>query len=167
MIESLRDKTILITGASGIAAATAQLAGLSGARVFIVANVEEQCRELAESLQHANIPISYFVADLTIESEAVAAVNECRSRHSRIDALFNVAGISGRRFGDGPTHECTFEGWRKTMQTNVDSAFLMCREVTKVMLEQPPDAQGMRGAILNMASVLAFSPESAHFATHA
>lgn len=167
MIESWRDKTILITGASGIAAATARLAGLAGARVIVLANIEEQCRELAEALRREKIEISYVVADLTIESEAVAAVNECRSHYNRIDALFNVAGISGRRFGDGPTHECTFEGWRKTMRTNVDSTFLMCREVTKVMLEQQPDAQGMRGAILNMASVLAFSPESAHFATHA
>src|SRR4051812_15257686 len=28
-----------------------------------------------------------------------------------LDVLFHVAGGSGRRFGDGPLHECTDDGW--------------------------------------------------------
>ena len=35
------------------------------------------------------------------------------------------------------------------------------------MLRQPLSETGLRGAIVNMASVLALSPEAGHFATHA
>jgi NAD(P)-dependent dehydrogenase (short-subunit alcohol dehydrogenase family) len=79
-----------------------------------------------------------------------------------VDAVFNVAGISGRRFGDGPLHECSAEGWDVTLDTNVRSMFLVCRSVLRYWL-----AAGRPGAILNMASVSAYSPEPVHFATHA
>ena len=85
----------------------------------------------------------------------------------RIDGLFNVAGISGRRFGDGPLHECTEEGWDTTLDANAKSMFLMCRAVLQQMLTQEPREDGVRGAILNMASVLAFAPERKFFASHA
>jgi NAD(P)-dependent dehydrogenase (short-subunit alcohol dehydrogenase family) len=42
----------------------------------------------------------------------------------------------------------------------------MCRAVVNRMLEQEPDGQGIRGAILNMTSILAFHPSPAHFPTH-
>jgi NAD(P)-dependent dehydrogenase (short-subunit alcohol dehydrogenase family) len=45
--------------------------------------------------------------------------------------------------------------------------FLMCREVIRQMLAQPVSENGLRGTILNMASVLGFSPEPKFFATHA
>ena len=66
------------------------------------------------------------------------------------------AGISGRRFGDGPIHECTEEGWDTTLDTNARSMFLVCREVVRQMLAQPVGENGLRGTILNMASVLGF-----------
>ena len=53
------------------------------------------------------------------------------------------------------------------METNVKSVFLMCRAVVRRMIEQPVGESGSRGSILNMASVLAFSPEPKFFATHA
>jgi NAD(P)-dependent dehydrogenase (short-subunit alcohol dehydrogenase family) len=106
-------------------------------------------------------------ADLSASTAAEEAVRECVDRYGRIDALFNVAGISGRRFGDGPIHECSEEGWDITLDTNVKSMFLMCRAVIRQMLTQEVGANGLRGAILNMASVLGFSPEPKHFATHA
>jgi len=53
------------------------------------------------------------------------------------------------------------------METNVKSVFLMLRAAVRRMLEQPVGESGLRGAILNMTSVLAFSPEPKFFATHA
>jgi len=87
--------------------------------------------------------------------------------HGRLDAVFNVAGISGRRGGDGPLHECTEEGWDLTLDTNAKSMFLVCRAALRQMLGQPVAANGLRGTILNMSSVLGFSPQARHFATHA
>jgi NAD(P)-dependent dehydrogenase (short-subunit alcohol dehydrogenase family) len=156
------NRIYLITGSTGIAAATARLVARDGGALFIVGNDEESCRAL-----EAEIHCDYFIADITHGNLVNEAIRQCVDRHQRIDALFNVAGISGRRFGDGPVHECTDEGWDLTVETNLKSTFLMCREVMRVMLNQPPNESGMRGAILNMSSILAFSPEPKFFATHA
>lgn len=164
---SLQNKVCLITGASGIAAATSILAAEAGASIFIAANDQEQCLNLSESLRMTGAEADFHFADLRVPSEATETVRQCLSRFGRIDALFNVAGMSGRRFGDGPVHECTDEGWRMTMDSNVTSTFLMCREVIKVLLERPPAENGQRGSILNMSSVLTLSPEPEYFATHA
>ena len=157
-----RNRVCLITGSTGIGAATARLAVSEGASVFVVSRDEENCRALAEE-----IGCGYHVADLTRSGEVADAVERCIARLNRIDALFNVAGISGRSFGDGPVHECSEDGWNITMETNVKSVFLMCRAVVRRMLEQPVGESGLRGSILNMASVLVFSPEPKFFATHA
>ena len=158
----LANKVCLITGSTGIGAATVRLAAREGAAAFVVSRDEGSCRALAEE-----IGCGYHVADLKRSGEVDAAVESCLARHDRVDALFNVAGVSGRSLGDGPVHECSEEGWEITMETNVKSVFLMCRAVVRRMLEQPVGESGMRGSILNMASVLAFSPEPRFFATHA
>ncbi|HEY7184881.1 MAG TPA: SDR family oxidoreductase [Blastocatellia bacterium] len=158
----LQNRVCLITGSTGIGAATARLAAQEGASVFVVGRDEESCRALAEE-----IGCGHHVADLTRSGEVAEAVETLLATHGRIDALFNVAGVSGRKFGDGPVHECSEEGWDVTMETNARSVFLMCRAVVRQMLEQPVGENGLRGTILNMASVLAFSPEPKFFATHA
>ena len=88
-------------------------------------------------------------------------------RFGRLDALFNVAGGSGRRFGDGPVHEMTMDGWERTMSLNARTGVTASRAVVRQMLEQQPDEDGSRGAILNMASILAFAPAPELFPTHA
>lgn len=163
----MTDRTYLITGATGIAAATARLALIGGARVFFTCLTREQAESLAEELRRAGGEFAYHVADLTRPALVAEAVESCVAQFGRIDALFNVVGISGRRFGDGPVHECTDEGWDATMEANVKTMFLMSRETIRHMLRQPLSDAGLRGAVLNMASVLAFAPERENFATHA
>ena len=163
----LQDRVCLITGSTGIAACTAKLAAREGATVFVASNAEDSCPALAESLGAQGGVCDACVADLTVESSAAKVVAQCVARFGRIDALFNVAGISGRSFGDGPVHQCTERGWDMTMDTNVKSMFLVSRAVIGRMLQRPVQENGERGSILNMASVLAFSPEPAFFSTHA
>lgn len=150
----LQDKVLLISGASGIAAATARLAKAEGASVLAIA-------------RHTGELNDVFLGDLTEASTARGAVRHCVDRFGRIDCLFNVAGISARRIGDGPLHTCTEEAWDITMDTNVKSMFLLNRETLLVMLEQPAGENGQRGAILNMASVTPVRPSPKYFDTHA
>jgi NAD(P)-dependent dehydrogenase (short-subunit alcohol dehydrogenase family) len=154
----LEDKVVLITGSTGIAAAAAELAVAEGARVVVASRTAEHGEELARRTGCA-----FVQADLVRPGAAAEVV----ARLDRLDALFNVAGISGRKFGDGPLHECTEEGWDVTLDTNAKSTFLVCRAALGKMLAQPVGPNGLRGTILNMASVLGFSPRSDHFATHA
>jgi NAD(P)-dependent dehydrogenase (short-subunit alcohol dehydrogenase family) len=157
----------LITGSTGIAAATAKMAVQAGISVFFTSRTAENCQRLFEEVRAAGGECDFLPAELTDPAAVEAVVQACVARYGRIDALFNVAGISGRRFGDGPIHECSVEGWEITMDTNVKSQFLMCRAVLNQMLAQPIGENGLRGSMLNMASVLGFSPEAKHFATHA
>jgi NAD(P)-dependent dehydrogenase (short-subunit alcohol dehydrogenase family) len=157
-----QDKVCLFTGSTGIGAATARLAAREGAKVFVLSIDEESCRALANE-----IGCGYQVADLTRPADVGRAVDGCLAESGRIDALFNVAGVSGRKFGDGPIHECTEEGWDFTIGTNLKSMFLTLRAVVGQMLRQPVGGGGSRGAILNMASVLALAPEPKFFGTHA
>ncbi len=107
----------------------------------------------------------YSACDLTDPVAAPNVVKTCIERFGRLDGLFNVAGISGRRYGDGPGHECTEEGWATTINTNVTTQYRMCREGLRVMLAQTPLENGQRGVILNMSSILGLDPEPAHFDT--
>jgi NAD(P)-dependent dehydrogenase (short-subunit alcohol dehydrogenase family) len=152
------DDVLLITGSSGIAEATALLAGGEDYKVLIAGLDESQCRELSARIAGSG----YFCGDLREPSSAEGAVAACVKHFGRVDAVFNVAGGSGRKFGDGPVDECSVEGWDKTLEANAKPTFLMCRAAVRHWLDA-----GRGGAILNMASVLAFSPEPRHFATHA
>ncbi|HMR18371.1 MAG TPA: SDR family oxidoreductase [Sphingobacterium sp.] len=161
----MKNKVFIITGASGIAAETIKMALRREAQVFYISRTAESCEALQESLQENGLSAPYIIGDLTNQDVAPRLVKSCLEKFGRIDGLFNVAGISGRRYGDGPAHECTEEGWSVTMTTNVDTQYRMCREVLNVMLKQAPDENGLRGTILNMSSVLGVSPEPKFFST--
>jgi NAD(P)-dependent dehydrogenase (short-subunit alcohol dehydrogenase family) len=85
----------------------------------------------------------------------------------RLDILFHVAGISGRRFGDAALHECTVEGWDTVLEANARSLFLTNRAAVRQMLTQSLDDHGLRGTVLNMGSVLGWSPAPDFFGTFA
>jgi NAD(P)-dependent dehydrogenase (short-subunit alcohol dehydrogenase family) len=148
-------QVLLVTGSSGIAAATARLWSTENP-VFIVGVDAVQCKELATELHEADCAS----ADVRDEAAVQKAVSGCLDRFGRIDALFNVAGISARAAGDGPLHECKAEAWDLVMDVNAKGTFLMCREVLKVWTR---NAQG--GVILNCGSVLTQRPQRDYFAT--
>ena len=148
-------EVLLITGSSGIAAATARKWASDNA-VFVVGINEEECRSLAVSLSDAG----FTAADVRDENLVRKAVATCLDRFGRIDALFNVAGVSARRAGDGPLHECKSAGWDLAMDVNAKGTFLLCREVLSVWMKN-----SQAGSILNCGGVLARHPQRDHFAT--
>jgi NAD(P)-dependent dehydrogenase (short-subunit alcohol dehydrogenase family) len=165
-------RTFLITAASGIGAETARMLVRSATcpkslQIFLVALDEDECRKLAEELVSLGAVVQYRAGDLTDPDFAPEIVAGCASSFGRIDALFSVAGTSGRRFGDGPVHQCTEEGWGMTLNANVTTQYRMCREVVRLMLAQSIAANGQRGVILNMASILGIDPEPRYFDTAA
>jgi NAD(P)-dependent dehydrogenase (short-subunit alcohol dehydrogenase family) len=157
----LSGKILIITGSTGIAAATARAAAESGALLLVATADERTGRELAEQTG-----AECWVGDFVEGAAADSIVAHCLSKFGRVDGLFNAAGLSGRRFGDGPVDECTDSGWDLTITNNLTSTFRMCRAVVSRMLVQQP-VDGMRGVILSMGSVLSEAPEPRHFATHA
>jgi NAD(P)-dependent dehydrogenase (short-subunit alcohol dehydrogenase family) len=136
-------------------------AAAQGARILLAAQDEITGIELA-----GETGAQYWTGDLRRPGSAESAVAQCVSRFGRVDALINIAGLSGRRFGDGPVHEIEDEGWESALSWNLTVAFRICRAALNRMIVQRPDEAGARGAIVSIGSVLAESPESKHFATH-
>lgn len=160
-------RVCLVTGSTGIGAATARALAAEDGAVFVVSRTPGHARDLAEEISAAGGRAGYHVADLAEEKAVDSAIAECVAAFGRLDCVFNVAGISGRRFGDGPIHELTAAGWDTVMATNVRTVFLVTRAAVRQMLGQATRDGGLRGAILNMSSVLAEHPSAPRFSTHA
>ncbi|NJK46594.1 MAG: SDR family oxidoreductase, partial [Pleurocapsa sp. SU_196_0] len=156
-VTSLENQVCIITGSTGIGAATAELFHARGAKLCVVGRDENNLVALQERIPGL-VTIS---ADLTHTGAARGVVTRALEAFGRVDVLVNVAGISGRKFGDGPVHEATDDGWDVVMDTNAKTTFSMCREVLETMMAQ------QSGSIVNMASVLAYAPNKDFFATHA
>ena len=102
----LAGKVCVVTGSSGMAADAARRFAAEGAQVWVVARERDQCEALG---------LPYALADLADEAAAEAAFAAVRRAVPRIDALYAVAGASGRRLGDGPVHELTLAAWEGTL----------------------------------------------------
>lgn len=160
-------RSVLVTGSTGMAASAARAIAREGGSVFVVSRTAEHAEELARSIADAGGRAGWHSADLRDEAAVDHATAACAELFGRIDACYSVAGISGRRLGDGPVHEATLEGWQAVLATNATTQFLVSRAVIRRMLAQPVGADGRRGVLLLMSSALATHPEPRHFATHA
>ena len=166
-MDRLHGRSIIVTGATGIAAASAVRFAAEGARVVVISRTEASCRALVDEIADAGGRAASVTADLTDTPAAQAAVAQAIGMLERVDGLFNVAGGSGRRLGDGPLHELTPEAYEATMRLNATTHVTVSAPVLRAMLGQEPDDDGQRGAIVNMGSVLATRPVPDLFGTHA
>ena len=104
------------------------------------------------------------VVGLDREEADVAVAEKGESFFAGVEhvaVLFNGAGISGRRFRDGPMDECTEEAWDVVLATNFKSMFL-CSKHAGLLLRAPGG-----GAIVNLASIHGLVGGDAGFATYA
>jgi NAD(P)-dependent dehydrogenase (short-subunit alcohol dehydrogenase family) len=158
---ALSDKVAIVTGGgSGIGRATAQTFAAEGAQV-IVFDIEADSVDQTLASLNGPHPGSSRILDLTDAPQVASAIESVTSDYGRLDLLVNVAGGSGRKWGDGPADTCTIEGWDKTLALNLDSLFYCCKYALQAMLAQE------KGAIVNVASVLGLVGGDEDFATHA
>ncbi|HSU67328.1 MAG TPA: SDR family oxidoreductase [Tepidisphaeraceae bacterium] len=150
---------VIVGGTSGIGASAVAACLAAGARLVVVGRPGET---ISSSVQTDRPGIRLLRADATHSQTASDAIELALKEFGRFDALYHVAGGSGRKAGDGPLHELSDEGWRYTLELNQTSLFYSNRAAVKQFL-----AQKSPGSILNIGSVLGFSPSPHHFATHA
>jgi NAD(P)-dependent dehydrogenase (short-subunit alcohol dehydrogenase family) len=155
----LNKKIVIIGGTDGLGLSAALNFIEEGARIIVVGRNPEKEEPVNKLLKNKGLVIT---GDAREESTAEKAIQICVDRFGGFDGMYHVAGGSGRKFGDGPLHEMTAEGWDQTLQLNLTSMMFSNRAAVKFFIENK-----QAGAILNMGSVLGFSPSPKYFSTHA
>ena len=160
MQENLKNKKIVIIGGTtGIGLSAAKVFAKNGAQLILIGRNEES---VAEAKKIVGQNTQAFSADATHTDTAHKAIDFCLQQFGGFDGLYHVAGGSGRKMGDGALHELTLEGWNKTFELNLTSLMLSNQAAVQKWLEMK-----QAGTILNMGSVLGYSPSPQYFSTHA
>jgi NAD(P)-dependent dehydrogenase (short-subunit alcohol dehydrogenase family) len=146
-----------VTGASGIAAATARRLAERGDGVFVISRDPVKCAALVAELGPAGR--GWQAGDLALEPETVAAFEAASRALGAIDGVIAVAGGSARKVGDGWLHEMTLDAWNAALSMNLTTMFLTAREAVRHM-------RAAGGSLVMTSSVLATSPQRDSFATH-
>lgn len=150
---------VIIGGTTGIGLSSAKAFIANGAKVIVVGRNADSAEAAKKELGKNAMSLA---ADAANENTAVQAIDICINNFGSFDGLYHVAGGSGRKMGDGPLHELTLDGWNKTMELNLTSLMLSNKAAVNKFLELKSP-----GTILNMGSVLGFSPSPKYFSTHA
>jgi len=150
---------VVVGGTTGLGLSAAESFVRQGASVVVVGRNKDSVKAALEQLGGRGLGLT---ADATHPETALRAIRLALREFGGFHGLYHVAGGSGRKFGDGPLHELTDAGWRKTLDLNLTSMMNSNRAAVRQFLS------GMvGGTILNMGSVLGWSPSPRYFGTHA
>lgn len=151
----INGSSAIVTGAaSGIGAAVARQLAARGAVVVVADLQADKGEALAQEIGGV-----FAKVDVTDTDQITAAVNAA-GEIAPLRAVVNSAGIgwAQRTIGrDGQIESAhDLAAFAKVIQINLIGTFDMVRQAASVMSRNEPDADGQRGAIVNMASVAAF-----------
>ncbi|HVX55504.1 SDR family oxidoreductase [Nocardioides sp.] len=151
----LTNSTAIVTGgASGIGAACVRQLADRGATVIIADLQADKGEALAEEVKGV-----FAQVDVTKTDQITAAVEQA-AQIAPLKACVNSAGIGSavRTIGRDGQIESAFpiDAFRKVIEINLIGTFDVVRQAATVMSRNEPDANGQRGAIVNLASVAAF-----------
>ncbi|CVI56252.1 gluconate 5-dehydrogenase [Agrobacterium sp. TS43] len=140
----LSGKTALITGSSrGLGRAFAEGLANAGARVILNGVDATRLEEAAAAMRSTGREVLTAAFDVTDEAAVIAAFERFDRDGIRVDILVNNAGIQFRK----PMLELESADWRRVIDTNLTSAFLVGREAARRMAERGS------GKIINIGSL--------------
>ena len=155
MGEKMQGKVALVTGgAEGLGKAIGELIVEEGGSVMLADVQLAKADALAAELGERAAAIELDVRDLAQWKRAVAATLE---RFGKLNVLCNVAGISE----PGNVIDVDLDSWQRTIDINLNGTFHGCRVALPAM-----EANGEKGAIVNIGSMIALRP-GAIFAAYA
>ncbi len=145
----LKDKTIIITGASsGIGASAASLFASEGANVVLGARREELLKAQVQCIQEEGGSACYLSGDVREADYAQALVDLAISQYGGLDGALNNAGMMGDMC---PLPDMPFENWNAVLTTNLTSAFHAAKAQIPVLGKQGG------GSIVFTSSFVGFS----------
>ena len=142
---NLEGKVAVVTGVSHagqVGEAVARALAAQGAALAICARTQANVEARAAELRQSGARVLAIAASLTDEAQVKRVVAETVNEFQRIDVLVNLAG--GLTLYK-PSVEVTIDEWRRELDNNLLSAFLLTREVF------PHMAKAGGGSIVNFA----------------
>jgi NADP-dependent 3-hydroxy acid dehydrogenase YdfG len=145
-MESLKNKIILITGASsGIGEACAKVFAQQGARLLICARRLERLEKLREQLkQQYSSDIHIFKLDVSDSNAVTAAFSQLANNWQNIDILVNNAGLA---LNMDKLPIGNIDDWDQMINTNIKGLLYVTRAVLPRMM------QNNHGHIINIGSI--------------
>jgi NAD(P)-dependent dehydrogenase (short-subunit alcohol dehydrogenase family) len=146
LASSVRDKRVLITGASsGIGLETALKVGEAGGQVILVSRTREKLDEVAEQVRELGGTAHVHPADLADSDDLAQMAEEVIAEHGGVDILINNAGRSIRR-SVARSYD-RFHDYERTMQLNYFGALKLILAFLPGMRERKD------GHIVNISSI--------------
>ncbi len=144
-ISDLSQKVALITGASkGLGRAMALALSGAGARIALVSRDRAQLESVQREIAGSGGTAQVFAGDMRDEDSVGKLEGEVRSNLGKVQILINNAGINIRK----NLIDFSLQEWQSVMDTNLTSAFLLCRAFV-------PHMQGSGyGRILCLTSIM-------------
>ncbi len=131
----MKDRVALITGGGrGIGEAIARRFASEGARVFITSRTPKDLERVA-----LETGANFDICDVT----QIKDIGRLARKIGPVDILVNNAGVAE----SSPFVQTDLETWRRVMDTNVTSAFLLCKAFVPGMIQRK------YGRIVNIASI--------------
>lgn len=144
MSGSLSGKVALVTGASsGIGEGIAIELARAGAAVALSARRADRLAELVAKIEALGGKALALPGDMTVEAEAIAAVDDTVARLGRIDILINSAGVMQA----GGVENADLAEYRRVFDINVFGTLYCCKAAVPHMLRQG------EGDIVNITSL--------------
>jgi NAD(P)-dependent dehydrogenase (short-subunit alcohol dehydrogenase family) len=148
-------KTIVVTGgASGIGEGVVRGFAARGARVMIFDLNEAAGHSLAGQLGDA---VRFATVNVTEEASVAAGIAQSMAAFGAIHACVNCAGVGSgaKTYGkDGPF---PLAEWNRTIGINLTGTFNVIRLCAEQMAKNAPvNPDGVRGVVVNVASVAAY-----------
>src|SRR5207245_2825828 len=140
---------VITGGASGLGAATARLFAGAGARLALWDLNAEAGNVLAAELG----PNGLFVkTDVTNSDDVQRALTQVQEQFGSVHMVINCAGISTAERVIGRQGPLPLERFARVIQVNLIGTFNVIRLAAAFMMQNPPNAEGERGVIVNAAS---------------
>src|SRR2546421_6912983 len=143
-------KVCLVTGGtSGIGRAIAMGFAKAGATVMAGSTNPEKVSAMKAELGGKHDAIRLDVSD---EKSVKDAIEATVRKFGRLDAVVNAAGVIKKQ----PSLEMPASEFERIVRINLVGNFIVDQAAGRVMKDQSPDRKGLRGAIVNIASLNSF-----------
>jgi NADP-dependent 3-hydroxy acid dehydrogenase YdfG len=144
MTGQLADKVALVTGASsGIGEGIALALAAAGATVAVAARRADRLAGLVSRIEAAGGKALAIAGDMTVEADAIRAVEETVAKLGRIDILINSAGVMQA----GGVENADLDEYRRVFDINLFATLYTCKAAVAHMLKQGG------GDIVNISSL--------------